>query len=134
MATAQNNYFYSDVKYTLQSDVTGNPVIVFDTACINQSIYTILSTLKGERIMLPDFGSNIPRFVFEPISIITAKLMQNDIQQAILRWESRVVLTSVDVVPNYQLNEYNINVNYNINGGTSATPGQFNATLPTQGH
>ena len=33
---------------------------------IKQSLEILLSTIKGERVMQPDFGANMQEFLFEP--------------------------------------------------------------------
>ena len=34
---------------------------------VNQSIHSIVTTRKGERIFMPEFGSNLRLLVFEPL-------------------------------------------------------------------
>jgi phage baseplate assembly protein W len=64
---------------------------------IRESIRIILSTEPGERLMLPNFGAGLKRFLFEPNIVSTHRLMEECIVQALNRWEPRIRLASVDI-------------------------------------
>ena len=64
---------------------------------IRQSIETILDTDPGERIMRPDFGCGLRRYLMEPNSAATRASMQQDIDSALGRWEPRILVTNVAV-------------------------------------
>src|SRR5574341_1459521 len=66
---------------------------------IRESIRIILSTAKGERVMRPDFGCDINELVFAPIKTSTATLIDFHIREALLIWEPRIELLSVNVSP-----------------------------------
>jgi phage baseplate assembly protein W len=64
---------------------------------IRQAIRIILGTNPGERVMRPDFGAGLNAFVFEPISTTTMTLIQNQVQTALVDWESRIEVHEVVV-------------------------------------
>jgi uncharacterized protein len=64
---------------------------------VRESIRVILSTEPGERVMMPEFGGGLKRFLFRPNVASTHRLIQETITQAIGRWERRVRLESVHV-------------------------------------
>lgn len=64
---------------------------------VRSSIYQILGTKQGERVMEPEFGSRVHELLFEPIDEITISLARVYTIQAIERWEPRVVLNDVEV-------------------------------------
>lgn len=66
---------------------------------IRQSIQIILDTETGERAMLPAFGCGLRRYLMEPNTAHTRTSMQQDIQDALERWEPRIQLTNVAVTP-----------------------------------
>ncbi|PSL45360.1 hypothetical protein CLV51_10462 [Chitinophaga niastensis] len=75
-------------------------LMVSDVADIEESIRIILSTLPGERIMLPDFGCNIRKLVFEVAdSALTAEL-NHIIYHALLEYEPRIKLVSALIMDN----------------------------------
>lgn len=65
---------------------------------VRESIRLILMTEPGERLMRPDFGGGLGRFLFEPNTPATHQAIRLQIQRALARWEPRVVLESVEVV------------------------------------
>ena len=64
---------------------------------IRESIRIILLTERGERVMLPDFGAGLRRFLFEPNTVATRRLIEDEIERALARWEPRIELESVAV-------------------------------------
>jgi len=65
---------------------------------IRESIRIILTTEKGERLMLPDFGAGLKRFLFEPNTVATHRLIEERVTQSLDLWEQRISLDSVDVI------------------------------------
>lgn len=66
-----------------------------DHAHIRESILQILGTRVGERLMRPDFGSRLHELVFEQNTDVLKGLLRFRINEAIGRWEKRVVVTGV---------------------------------------
>lgn len=64
---------------------------------VRESIALILQTQPGERLLLPDFGCGLDRFLFEPNSIATLRQIQEEIKLALSRWERRIRLDDVHV-------------------------------------
>ncbi len=64
---------------------------------IKESIWIILSTSKGERVMRPDFGCGIHDLVFSPINTTTINLVENSVREALTQWEPRIELNNVAV-------------------------------------
>ena len=66
---------------------------------IREAIWIILSTSPGERLMRPDFGCGIHEFVFSPSNTRTMGLIRFHVEDALTRWEPRILLESVTVEP-----------------------------------
>jgi len=64
---------------------------------IRQSIEQILDTEPGERIMLPEFGCGLRRYLMEPNTLTTRTAIAKDVEGALTRWEPRIQLTDVSV-------------------------------------
>ncbi len=64
---------------------------------VRESIQVILLTEPGERLQLPEFGGGLRRFLFQPNTVATRRLVQYEIEQALGRWEPRLKLRSVAV-------------------------------------
>jgi hypothetical protein len=57
---------------------------------IKQSLIILLSTIKGERVMQPDYGANMEDLLFEPLNVSFAQRMSGQIERAILFFEPRI--------------------------------------------
>ncbi len=64
---------------------------------VRESIEIILRTRPGERLMLPEFGCSLERYLFEPNNISTLRLIQEEVKRAINRWEPRVRIDDIVV-------------------------------------
>lgn len=62
---------------------------------VRECICTILRTATGERVERPTFGCGLDRMLFEPNSIANLRLIQDEVTQAVTRWEPRVLLNNV---------------------------------------
>ncbi len=87
---------------------------------IRQSIMLILETEPGERIMRPDFGCGLSRFLMEPNNEATAARLKTTIEDALDRWEPRIELTEVRVVPGGDPAELLVTIRYrHVRDGTA---------------
>lgn len=68
-------------------------------AKVEQSIRLILETEPGERLMRPAFGCGLRRYLMAPNTAETRALVQRSVRQAIERWERRVEVLRVEVLP-----------------------------------
>ena len=68
-----------------------------DERSVRESIYNILLTSPGERLMRPEFGAGLSTFVHRPNTTTTHKAIASAVERAIERFEPRVVLEEVDV-------------------------------------
>jgi phage baseplate assembly protein W len=66
---------------------------------IREAIQVILKTDVRERIMLPEFGGGLNRFLFEPNTVTTRAQLQHRIARALELWEARIAVESVTVDP-----------------------------------
>ncbi|GLQ89919.1 GPW/gp25 family protein [Dyella flagellata] len=82
---------------------------------IEESIYLILSTAKGERVMLDDFGCGIQDLVFAPNNAVTRARVVQNVRKALTTYEPRIDVldVSADSQPN-QDNLLLIRVSYRI--------------------
>ena len=78
-------------------DENGNIATASELEVINRSIELILGTAKGERLMRPDFGSDLFDFVFKPLNHSNKRGMATAVKAALQKWEKRVRLLDVVV-------------------------------------
>lgn len=67
---------------------------------VRESICIILRTRPGERLMRPDFGCGLDRYLFEPNNVGTLRLIQEEVKQSLVRWEPRITLNDIQVSTN----------------------------------
>jgi Bacteriophage baseplate protein W len=80
---------------------------------IEESIFLILSTSRGERPMLPDFGCGIHDLVFEGSRPATFALVTRTVRTALTAYEPRIDVLEVLVEP-AQENLLLIRISYRI--------------------
>jgi phage baseplate assembly protein W len=68
---------------------------------IRSSIWMILSTSPGERVMRPDFGCGIADHVFDVNDAGTAGAISRTVQDALAEWEPRIDVLDVDTRPDH---------------------------------
>lgn len=66
---------------------------------IRESIQIILMTEPGERLYRPDFGAGLGQLLFEPNTVTTHQLIRDRISKALARWEPRILVESIHVMP-----------------------------------
>jgi phage baseplate assembly protein W len=66
---------------------------------VRQSIWIILDTEPGERLMRPTFGCGLRRYLMKPNTPATRALIQHDVQAGLSVWEPRITLQGVRVDP-----------------------------------
>jgi phage baseplate assembly protein W len=66
---------------------------------VREAIRIILATSPGERVMRPDFGAGLDRFVFEPVNPATVTQVQTVVRNALVAWEPRIDVIEVTVTP-----------------------------------
>ena len=93
---------------------------------VRQSILLILGTAPGERLMRPEFGCGIHDLVFENLSFATLGRVQQTVDEALLRLEPRIDVTSIDVRPGGDGNVLLIHIEYQVR----ATNNAFNLVYP----
>jgi uncharacterized protein len=93
---------------------------------VRQSIWIILGTAKGERVMRPDFGCGIYDLVFEINDDSTAGRITEAIREALLAFEPRIDVKDVQVRAEQQGEVMLISIDYSVR----ATNNAFNLVYP----
>ena len=62
---------------------------------VQQAIHNIFSWIPGERIINPEFGTNLRRYLYEGINENTETLIDAEIRECISKWEPRVEIVSI---------------------------------------
>lgn len=73
------------------------PKSATDTDAIKASVIQIVTTMRGERVMRPDFGCNAFSYVFENNSQEFRVNAEREIRQSLSKWERRIRVDSVNI-------------------------------------
>lgn len=101
---------------------------------IRQVIWNILATRPGERLMRPDFGAGLYNYIHQPNNETTRNLIKDAVFRGVTRWEPRVELTSVQVLPDpVQISHVNVSIHYRIRQDGGAGRMDFSLQLGSGG-
>jgi phage baseplate assembly protein W len=114
------------LDFPVNVDSTGELNIAEYEESVRQSIWIILGTAKGERVMRPEFGCDIYDLVFAVNSSSTAGKLSYAVQQALLHFEPRIDVLDVRVDSAGTENTLLLNIEYEVR----ATNNVFNMVYP----
>jgi hypothetical protein len=83
-------------RFPIRPDASGGLGYVDGDDNVEQSLGILLQCALGERLMRPDFGTEAPRLVFAPGSRQFLGLLETSVRDAIINWEPRVDVDSID--------------------------------------
>lgn len=84
----------------------------FNLNSVKNSLSNILNINVTELPGDPEFGSNIQKYLFSQLDLGTQILIQNEIEYAIKKYEPRVKIINIDLIPNYDYNELIISLKF----------------------
>ena len=108
---------FKDLNITFKKHPVTNDVVVSkDASAIKQAIVNLLLTNKGERLMNPNYGSDIRRYLFEPLDYGTANQITGNIKSTIDTFEPRISVLNLRALPNMDDNGFDVEMTYEIRG------------------
>ena len=108
---------FKDISMTFQANPLNNDLIAIKNEnAIARSVKNIVFTLPGEKFFNPNFGSQISKVLFENIDDITASVIVDEIKESIRNYEPRVELLDVEAFPNFDNNQFDVIITYEIIG------------------
>ena len=108
---------FKDVSMTFQKHpLTSDIIALKNESAIARSVRNIVFTVPGEKFFDEDFGSRISQTLFENINDISANIIRNEIESSLRLYEPRVNVREVEVNPNFDQNEFNVTIVYEIIG------------------
>lgn len=79
------------------SKATKESKLIAEDDDIKESLYILLSTSPGERVMHPSYGCGIKSLVFDNVTESRITILKDMITKSILFFETRISLNSVDI-------------------------------------
>ena len=108
---------FKDLNITFKKHPVTNDIVVSkDASAIKQAIVNVLLTNKGERLMNPRYGSDIRRFLFEPLDYGTCFQIKSNIRDTLERFEPRISVIDIKCTPNFDDNGFDVVLQYNVRG------------------
>lgn len=95
---------YSSFEYQRRKSIA-----LKDIELVKMDILNHLFTKKGERVMMPNWGSIIPEVVFEPLDEATIRYIERDIAQ-VINYDPRVSLVELTAEPKYDEGRVEVHV------------------------
>ncbi len=108
---------FKDLSMSFKSNPLSNDLIALkNESAIARSVRNIVFTLPGEKFFNENFGSRISKLLFENVDDLTAASIKDEIERSIRNNEPRVRLRSVRTNPNFENNEFDVTITYDIIG------------------
>ena len=108
---------FKDISMSFQANPLNNDLIgLKNENAIARSVKNIVFTVPGEKFFDEDFGSEISASLFENMSDISASAIEDQIRLSIENYEPRVELIDVQAIPNYDNNQFDAVIVYEIIG------------------
>jgi len=95
--TEARDFLGTGWKFPLQVSPSGRIAQASYEQRIEESVYLILSTAKGERVMLPKFGCGIHELVFSPNNSTTLSVVTHMVRETLVEFEPRIDVLDVRV-------------------------------------
>ena len=112
---ADRDFLGAGWGFPLRLDHSGEVVLARDEEDIRQSIWIILGTALGERVMRPDFGVGLKALVFESVNTTTMAMVKRRVEEALITWEPRIHVEEVRVTTDLSFrNKLLIEIDYRV--------------------
>lgn len=114
------DYTYVDIFLDMEYDRNGPNInrdqmstnrdlrISPDESAIKNSLINLFNTRPGQRILLPEYGTNLEGMLFESVSQFKGKALGNHVLNAIETWEKRVIVNKIKVIAEPDAHQYSM--------------------------
>lgn len=127
MAIAQQDFLGQGWHFPVRPNRGGRLPLFGGERKIRQSIWIILSTAPGERVMRPDFGCGIHDLLFQPNTIMLRSQIQARVVEALQTHEPRIDINNVLVTAGPgEPNRLDIRIDYRVRSNNAT----FNLVFP----
>jgi phage baseplate assembly protein W len=86
-----------NINFPFKDSIVGDYIEMTEVSgdALKSNLLHLLLTNKGERLYLPDFGSDLRKFIFEPNDKITHDEIKDHINQSVKQYFSQVEITNI---------------------------------------
>ena len=125
LKTFENKPLFVDLKLDLKANYAKIPRLQsfdniidmkasYNLEAIYNSLFNIFTTMPGQKILNPTFGLNLNQFLFTAITDDNANEIGQLILKGIQRYEPRVVVRKIYVIPDPDQNTYQIGLRLDV--------------------
>lgn len=129
-----------EIQLPFQLGPNGTVATVTDAGVIaDQHVQSLISTVAGERVMVPNYGLNLAGLVFAGNDPVLLNVIQNEVIDAFNYWEPSIVLQNVapSQATDAQSGVAAVDVQYTVTGlntvGSATLPVNQTATISVGG-
>ena len=106
---------YKDLNLNFTRHPTTKQVSVLtDASAVKRSVRNLVQIGEYEKPFHPEIASGVRDMLFENMTPFTAHALQTKITDVITNFEPRALLTSVDVLPRFDENQYEVVIEFYI--------------------
>lgn len=95
MATIQKMYRGFSTAFAAANRGKSFQTVEFET--VKYDLLNHINTIRGERVMQPNFGTRIPLMAFEPLDPSTLKIIEDDLRE-VINYDPRVELLDISIL------------------------------------
>jgi len=88
---------------------------------IKSDLIHLLLTRKGTRYYLPDFGTRLYEYIFEPFDGLTFSAIESDIRDSVEKYMPNLILNSITIEPADPMEEVDIATGQNFVGTSESS-------------
>lgn len=89
---------------------------------VKSQLIHIVFTPKGQRIRLPEFGTDLIKFIFSPSDGMTWEAVKAEVTESVTRWANNITLRNIEVVKNEEdEHEIYVRLDYSVTEGNKIT-------------
>jgi phage baseplate assembly protein W len=88
-----------NIRFPLEDDVEKNSLFMLNYVTKNalvSDLKLLLLTKKGQRYYMPDYGTNLEKFIFQPEDEITEDEIITDLRDSVREYMPEIAITSVN--------------------------------------
>ena len=106
---------YKDLNLNFgRHPVTKQINVLTDVTAVKRSVRNLVQIGQYEKPFHPEIASGVRDMLFENMTPFTAQALQRHITDVITNFEPRALLTSVEIIPRFDENQYECTVQFYI--------------------
>ena len=141
---ASPKYTYKDIGLDIKAETNVLPRGLYreenitdiraslDESAIKNSLTNIFNPVPGQKLLSPEFGLDLRRYLFDPLSTDIAQNIGDTILQGLRRYEPRIRVDRVHVHTDFDQNQYIISLYITI-PTLNISEAQYSGVLNTDG-